>query len=236
MDVKPLVYDHVRNIIECMSLNTVQFNEKIKITLRGSSNDERVYVYGENDVVLIREGREHHIVTRRDIPLDMLQCIENTRVASIHAKKTRVLTNMCRTSKEINRFLGTVTDEYTRLRVDVTHPGGILTCIQITKDQGMYHVLFQTGVGIVPVVDVYKRVRSHKTSLGWIRRTMSTVCPFLESFVTIRVIHEETLFDRCSDMPAYEERPFHEELLEIAWHPTMMRNCLDERDLDAWLK
>ena len=64
--------------------------------------------------------------------------------------------------------------------------------------------------------------------------TLAQKCAYEQYSGTRRMETDAVLYDRFRDAPVC--RAFHEELLEnlleAAWHPSRMKHCLDEHELD----
>jgi hypothetical protein len=183
-----------------------------------------------------------------DVREDM-SSFDKRYITHIETRRTKKIETTANSSREINRIIDRVPDDYDKMKLSVICDNAT-TSAQIYKDD-KYEMIFQTFVNAdIPfrsIVELYKRVKCHKIAVGWIKRTLITVCPYMESFVTLTTTKEQTLFDRERDIytlfdhkrdphtPCID-RSFHDELVQTAWHPDRMHNCFDEHDLDYWQK
>lgn len=240
-----LAYDRVRHVIDTFEFGYIEPDEKLIVTIRGICGDKRTYtIHGKPFRILVSNGvNVESMKSLDDVRADILS-FDKRYITRIETKRTKKIEMMADSSREINRILDRVPDDYTKMKLSVICDNAT-TSAQIVRDN-KYEMIFQTFVNAdIPfrsIVELYKRVKCHKIAVGWIKRTLLTVCPYMESFVTLTTMKEQTLFDREKDIYTLYphahciNRPFHDELVQAAWHPDRMRNCFDEHDLDYWQK
>jgi hypothetical protein len=242
-----LAYDRVRHVIDTFEFGYIEPDEKLIVTIRGRCGDKRAYtIYGKPFRILSSNGVDvESMKSLDDVRADM-SSFDKRYITHIETRRTKKIETMANSSREINRIIDRVHDDYTKMKLSVICDNAT-TSAQIYKDD-KYEMIFQTFVNAdIPfrsIVELYKRVKCHKIATGWIKRTLLTVCPYMESFVTLTTTKEKTLFDRDKDIYTLflhpcvfcVDQPFHDELVQAAWHPDRMRNCFDEHDLDYWQK
>jgi hypothetical protein len=168
----------------------------------------------------------------------MLNVLDNSFVTTVEVAKKKRTVVECSTFKDVIALASAAKDDYTTLRISATYEGAF-TIVRMCPDDDKTEMIFQTyattdGEDPRAIVEMYKRSKNHKCAMRHVKYAFSMVCAFADSFVTMEHEKRETLFNYLVDTPLNEERLFHEELVECAWQPMLVRNCLDERDLEHW--
>jgi len=235
-----IAYDRARRAIETFEFPELEPAEKLVITIQSCTGDKIVYTLrGKPKTIMVTitlDEKASFLVMEsvedvRDHMLDMLsKCI----VMTISVTLTRVDVHTPLTYRGIIRTLNKEKDGYTRLRITATYDDAI-SKVKICPEDGKYYFSFATfSMGLdddaPPIIESFKGVKSHKCAIKHINDIFRISLPFEDSFLTIERIDKSMLFEYLCEGPAYVPRPFHDELLAVAWQPGMMKNCIDEHD------
>ncbi|APC25792.1 hypothetical protein BST79_gp279 [Only Syngen Nebraska virus 5] len=251
-----LLYDKTRHVLENISFEELAETETFKLIVRGMFGNMCSYIFYNNPFRIVCSER-----INENISSSILKSVEELKtkiktlpdlmkITRIISRKYTTTTQECRSSKAINKFLDTTQDDYTRVLINVQHDAGYVSNAEIHKHE-KYYTVFETSLLhdnpeeiIEPVVEFYKSVKTHKISMGHIKRIMSTICPFTRSLVSVTATKKIVLFD-ASEYELYRNSQdcpkvkYHEELLEISWNPERLAMCLGEDEykdiLTRWI-
>jgi len=240
-----LLYDKTRHVLENISFEELAETETLKLIVHGMLDDKCTYIFYNNPFRIVCSERIHGNISSsilksvEELKTNIKTLPDLMQITRISSRKYTTISRECRSSKEINKFLDTIHDDYTRVLINVQHDAGYVSNAEIHKHE-KYYTVFETSLLHVdpeelvePVVEFYKSVKTHKISINHIKRTMSTVCPFTRSLTSVTSTKKIVLFD-VSDYDLYRnsqncpKKKFHEELLEFSWNPDRLVNCIGE--------
>ncbi|AGE48556.1 hypothetical protein PBCVAN69C_571R [Paramecium bursaria Chlorella virus AN69C] len=240
-----LLYDKTRHVLENLVFEDLAPNETLKLFVRGMIDNKCSYILYSNPFRVICseriQGSETSSVLRNidELETKLKRLPELFRITKITLRKYTTTSQECRSSRGINKFLDTIPDDYTHVFIDVKYDAGYTTKAEIHKHE-KYYTVFETSIlnddpeeFLDPIVEFYKSVKTHKISMGHIKRTMSTICPFMWSLTSITTVKKNVLFNAeeynlyriSQDCPKMK---FHDELLEISWNPDRLVMCIGE--------
>lgn len=235
-----IAYDRARHAIENFEFPELEPSEKLVIKFRSCFGDKIVYTLRGKPrtmmaAVTIQEKASFLVMnSNEEVQEHMFEMLSETNTFTITATRTRVDVSTPMTSRDIIRTLNKETDGYTELNISATYGDAISKVIVVPEDN-KYSFCFSTfSLGLdadaPAIVDSYKIVKNHKCAIKHINDIFRITLPFEDSLLTIERKEKSTIFEYLRPGPAYIPRPFHEELLVVAWQPDLMKNCIDEHD------
>lgn len=235
-----IAYDRARHCIENFEFQELEPSEKMVIKFRSCFGDKIVYTLRGKPRTMVAAITINHkasflvITSNEEVREHMLEMLSECSAFTITTTRTRVDVSTPMKSRDIIRTLNKETDGYTELDITATYDDAISKAI-ITPEDNKYSFSFSTfSMGLdadaPPIVETYKSVKNHKCAIKHINDIFRITLPFEDSFLTIERKERSTIFEYLRAGPAYIPRPFHEELLMVAWQPSMMKNCIDEHD------
>jgi hypothetical protein len=235
-----LAYDHARHVIETIEFPELEPPDKFEIVMTGHLEDVKYTMKGKPQIIMASstsygKAKVAVLSTTEDVRNHMLDVLDRSFVTQITTLLSSSSMSMCMSSSDIIRLLGYEknNNKYTKLSITATYEEA-LTSVRIVPVDDKYEVLFQTFVltddNVIPVVEMFKSVKNHNCALTHVKRALRISMPFQESFVTVTKEHSARLFDFLTDTPTCCDRPFHDDLVEAAWHPDRLKNVLDEND------
>jgi hypothetical protein len=215
--------------------------EEFRINVQGYFSDLK-YVVKRNGTILYTETASGEnstigvLTTIESCRAHLLKFVEREYVTVIETTTKKTTVDDCYTYKKIVKMVGAVSEEYTSLKISVAYDD-VFTLVRLCPDGDKTELIFQTFSNIDdyirPVVEFYKVVKNHRCALRHVNKALSMVCALEDSHVVIEHENKKMQFDRF-DVQCPSDRTFHDELVETAWCPALMRNCIDENELDRW--
>ena len=235
-----IAYDRARHVIDNFEFPELEPSEKLVIKFRSCFGDKIVYTLRGKPRTMMAAVTIHDkasflvMNSNEEVREHMLEMLSECTAFIITATRTRVDVSTPMTSRDIIRTLNKETDGYTELHIVATYDDAISKVIVVPEDN-KYSFSFSTfSMGLdadaPAIVETYKSVKNHKCAIKHINDIFRLTLPFEDSFLTIERKEKSTIFEYLCPGPAYIPRPFHEELLVVAWQPDLMKNCIDEHD------
>jgi hypothetical protein len=162
----------------------------------------------------------------------LMQSIQDMSVTRVETSRVKKVEMTCVSSKDFTRFLNLIEDAFTHAYVTIVYEHGY-SIVKINKD-AKYTTTFNAYVStdIEPVFGTVRRSSTYASCLEYIKRLV--IYPRSKSFAKCVADTNVVLYDRFRDAPVchVSHENLLENLLEVAWHPSRLKNCLDERELD----
>jgi len=171
-----------------------------------------------------------------DLRLKLRKVLELIKIVRITTRRYKHTVHECSSSRAITELLNAIQDDYTRVNITVNYEEvEFMTRAEIFKRE-KYHTIFTTSLlEDIDVVEFYKSVKTHKISMGHIKRALLMICPYMWSLVSITTtkkvelfnIDDYELYSKIRDCP---KDKYHEELIEFAWKPERLAMCIGEEE------
>lgn len=238
-----LAHDTVRHVIDTLTFPKLSPSQQYEVIIRTNFFDNVRYFFDESTNVIWTVSRggektEGVIESVADVKNHMIRFVEEHSVTSIATFWTMWKHVPCHSSRDINYVLSKEKDDdYTRFHVIVQYDDACTDVLVRPLTDGRRQVTFQFGNdGEVPVAEFYKVTKNHACALKHVKNAIAILLPTDESFLSIRKSREDVLYDIMSDYRTCRPKSYLDELVETAWHPTNLRNVLDENDplYDRW--
>ncbi|ABT15122.1 hypothetical protein PBCVNY2B_739L [Paramecium bursaria Chlorella virus NY2B] len=244
-----ILYDKTRHIIENLLFEELDSDETLKLHIRGMIDDTCCYTIYNNPIRVVCSERIRGnemvcvIKTIDEFRTNLSHLPDKLRIVKITMEKIMQKTREFTSAKEINKLLDTIPDDYTNVFIDVIYEEGHVTRAMIRKRE-KYFTMFETSIqnpnadAEIPqmtIVELYKTVKSHKISMGHVKRTMLLISQFSRNFTSVTTTKKTVLFDAeqyalytmSLDCPKMK---YHDELLETSWNPDRLAMCIDENE------
>lgn len=229
---RPLEKYHTNRLRIC-----AMFRNSFTVT-RNASEDTIVYTKktdGVSDMQVYKENK------RTDVIDDILECCKNVTIINITETISKIMIRECFTTKDVSNFFSSVSGEYPSIRIRADHGDEIKSYAEIMKHGTSFRFIFETyvdrddNVEIDPIINIHKNLRSLKSCLELVRKTLATVRPWNTILLTVKQANEEIVLDidkleTLNHMRNTPKTGLHMELMHVVYDPQNISLVVDEHE------